>query len=127
MRSSTLRGFAAAFLLAVLAATDALLVVSASKQPCAMPCCQMQSAVQHGMACRLRPAAAARCGVGSSPGLPASVEGARGKAGPSLLRDSRPGDLVLALAGWIAEGAVTAPPSPLFEPPVPPPRSLRFA
>ncbi|HEX4962872.1 MAG TPA: hypothetical protein VF173_18695 [Thermoanaerobaculia bacterium] len=127
MRSSTLRGFAAALLLAVLAATDALPVFPAARHQCVMPCCRMQSGMQHGMSCRLRPASAPRCGVGPSESLPASLESQWDKADRPILRDTRPADAFLAPAGWIADGTVVAPPSPLSEPPVPPPRSPRFA
>ena len=124
MLSPTLRGLAAALLLAALVATDALPV---SQHRCVMVCCRVQGAMHHGEACQLRRAGTPRCAVGSSHGLPVSFQSLLEKATRPALRRAQPGEMLLAPAGWIAEGAVIAPPSPPFEPPVPPPRSLRFA
>jgi hypothetical protein len=127
MLSRTLRSAFAALLLTALVATDALPVFPVSRRQCDMACCRMKGAMGHGEACRLRPAAAARCAVGMSDSLPASFQGQREIPVRSILRGSRPGEVVLASAGWVAEARTIVPPSPLFEPPVPPPRSLRFA
>ncbi len=127
MHSPILRGLAAALLLAALVATDALPVSPVSRRQCDMVCCRMPAAMGHGEACQLRPARPSRCTVGMSGGLPVSFENQREKAARPGLRDSRPGEVILAPAGWVAETKSIAPPPPPFEPPVPPPRSLRFA
>jgi hypothetical protein len=127
MRSPILRGLAAALLLAALVATDALPVSPATRGQCEMICCRMPKAMGHGEACQLRPAGPSRCTVGMSGGLPVSFQNQREKAARPGLRDSRPGEMILAPAGWVAEAKTLAPPPPPFEPPVPPPRSLRFA
>ncbi|MFY9823477.1 MAG: hypothetical protein WAM82_19000 [Thermoanaerobaculia bacterium] len=124
MRSPILRGMAATLLLAALAATDALPV---SQERCDMACCRMPVAMGHGEACQLRPAAPSRCTIGMSGGLPVSFQNQRDKVANPALRDSRPGEVILAAAGRVAETRTIPPPPPPFEPPVPPPRSLRFA
>ncbi|HEV7509915.1 MAG TPA: hypothetical protein VGS07_33895 [Thermoanaerobaculia bacterium] len=127
MFSPILRGVAAALLLAALVATDALPVSPASQGQCDMVCCRMPGAMGHGESCQLRPAGQPRCTVGMSGSLPVSFQSQREKAARPGLRDSRPGEVILAPAGWVAETKTIAPPPPPFEPPVPPPRSLRFA
>ncbi|HSS78316.1 MAG TPA: hypothetical protein VLV54_16420, partial [Thermoanaerobaculia bacterium] len=122
-----LRGLAAALLLATVVVTDALPVSPASRERCDMVCCRMQGAMGHGDACQIRRAGAPRCTVGMSGGLPVSFQNQREWATRPGLRDSLPGEVILAPAGWVAETKTFAPPSPPFEPPVPPPRSLRFA
>lgn len=127
MRSPILRSLAAALLLAALVATDALPASPAPRGQCEMVCCRMPAAMGHGEACRVRPAGPSRCTVGMSGGLPVSFQNQRERAARSGLRDSRPGEVILAPAGRVAETTTIAPPPPPFEPPVPPPRSLRFA
>jgi hypothetical protein len=127
MTSPTLRSAFAALLLAALVATDALPVFPVSRRQCDMACCRLSGAMGHGAACRLRPASAVRCAVGMSDSLPASFQSQRETPARSIVRGFRPGEVVLAPAGWTAETRAIVPPSPLFEPPVPPPRSLRFA
>ncbi|HEV7783747.1 MAG TPA: hypothetical protein VGQ28_00335 [Thermoanaerobaculia bacterium] len=127
MVSPILRGVAAALLLAALVATDALPVSPASQGRCDMVCCRMPGAMGHGEACQLRPAGPSRCTVGMSGGLPVSFQSQRERAARSGLRNSRPGEVILTSAGWVAETKTIAPPPPPFEPPVPPPRSPRFA
>jgi hypothetical protein len=124
MLSPILRGLAATLLLAALVATDALPV---SQERCDMACCRMPGAMGHGEACQVRPAGQPRCTVGMSGSLPVSFQSQRDKAARSGLRDPKPGEVILAPAGWVAETKIIAPPPPPFEPPVPPPRSLRFA
>ncbi|HEX3556550.1 MAG TPA: hypothetical protein VIA62_25285 [Thermoanaerobaculia bacterium] len=130
MLSPILRGLAAALLLATLVATDALPV---SQPRCVMACCRVQGAMRHGGAmkhgdaCQLRRAAVPHCAVGRSNGLPASFQSQQEKADRLGVRHFPTGEMVLASAGRVAEARSTAPPPPLFEPPVPPPRSLRFA
>jgi hypothetical protein len=127
MLSPILRGLAATLLLAALVATDALPASPASRGRCDMACCRMPAAMGHGEACQVRPAGLSRCTVGMSGGLPVSFQNQRERAARPSLRDSRPGEVILAPAGWVAETTAIAPPPPPFEPPVPPPRSLRFA
>ena len=130
MLSPTLRGLAAALLLATLVASDALPV---SQPRCVMACCRVQGAMQHGdamkhgEACQLRRAAVPHCAVGRSNGLPASFQSQQEKADRLGCRHFRAGERVLAAVGRVADARTIAPSSPLFEPPVPPPRSLRFA
>ncbi len=118
MHSRTLRGLAAALLLATLGATDALPV---SQPRCVMVCCRVQGAMHHGEACQLR---RARCAVGRSDGLPASFQSQRERADRQGCRHFQAGETILAPAGRVAEARAITPPPPLFEPPVPPPRSL---
>jgi hypothetical protein len=127
MFSPILRGLAAMLLLAALVATDALPVSQASRGQCDMVCCRMPAAMGHGEACQMRPAGASRCTVGMSGGLPVSFQNQRERVARPGLRDSQPGEVILAPAGWVAETKTIVPPPPPFEPPVPPPRSLRFA
>ncbi|HYX25304.1 MAG TPA: hypothetical protein VFC23_14205 [Thermoanaerobaculia bacterium] len=127
MLSPTLRGVAAALLLAALVATDALPVSPAAQHQCVMVCCRVQGAMHHGEACQLRRAAVPRCTVGTSDGLPASFQSQRERADRLGCRHFQTGETILAPAGRVAEARAIAPPPPLFEPPVPPPRSLRFA
>ena len=127
MFSPILRGLAATLLLVALIATDALPASPASRRQCDMACCRMPAAMGHGVACQVRPAVPSRCTVGMSGGLPVSFQNQRESAARSGLRDSRPGEVILAPAGWVAETKTIPPPPPPVEPPVPPPRSLRFA
>jgi hypothetical protein len=127
MISPILRGLAAALLLATLVATDALPVSSASQAGCDMDCCRMPGALAHGESCQIRRAGEPHCSVGMSGGLPVSFRSQRERAARSGLRDSRPGEVILAPAGRVAETKTIAPPPPPFEIPVPPPRFLRFA
>ena len=127
MISPILRGLAAALLLATVVATDALPVFPASRQRCDMACCRLPGAMGHGDSCQVRRAAGPRCTVGMSSGLPVSFQSQREMSARTGLRASQPGDVILAPAGRVAETTSTAPPSLPFEPPVPPPRSLRFA
>lgn len=127
MLSPILRSLAAALLLVALVATDALPVSPAPRGQCDMVCCRMAGTMGHGEACQVRPAGPARCTVGMSGGLPVSFQSQRERAPRPGLRDSRPGEVILAPAGWVAETTTIVPPPPPFEPPVPPPRSLRFA
>lgn len=127
MLSPISRGLAAALLLATVVVTDALPGSPASREQCDMACCRMAGAMGHGDACQVRRAGAPRCAVGMSNGLPVSFQSQRERAARPGLRDSQPGEMILAPAGWIAETKTFAPSSPPFEPPVPPPRSLRFA
>jgi hypothetical protein len=134
MRSPTLRGIAAALLLAALVATDALSVSRVSDR-CACgkvvgACCHLrhqQAAMKPGASYHLRQGDAPRCTVGRSDSLPASFESQRETADRAGVRQSRPGEVVLAPAGWIAEASPIPPPSPRFDPPVPPPRASRRA
>ena len=133
MLSTTLRGIAAALLLTALVATDALPVLLVSDR-CACggivgSCCHLrhpQKAMKKG-ACHLRQGDSPRCTVGRSDSLPASFQSQREQADQPGLRYSRPGKMLLAPAGWSAEMSPIVPPSPLFDPPVPPPRSPRYA
>ena len=120
------RGLAATFLLVALAVTDALPASPAARGKCDMVCCRMPQAMGHGESCQVRRAEGPRCSVGMSGGLPVSFQNQREKAARPGLRDTRPGEAILAPAGWVAETKTIAPPPP-FEPLVPPPRSLRFA
>src|SRR5258706_15363573 len=122
MVSPILRGLAAALLLATVVAIDAVPVFPASRQRCDMACCRMPGAMGHGDSCQVRRAGGPRCTVGMSGGLPVSLQNQREKAARSGLRDSQPGEVILAPAGWVAEPRTFSPPSPPFEPPVPPPR-----
>jgi len=134
MRSPTLRGIAAALLLTALVATDALSVSRVSDR-CACgkvvgACCHLrhqQAAMKPGASCHLRQADAPRCTVGRSDSLPASFQSQREQGDRLGLRQSQLGVMILAPAGWIAETSPIPPPSPLFDPPVPPPRSTRRA
>jgi len=133
MITPILRGMAATLLLAALVVTDALPASPAAPGQCDMACCRMagmpgtMEMPGHGESCQLRRAGEPRCSVGMSGSLPVSFQNQRDKAARSGLRDSRPGEVILAPAGWVAETKTIAPPPPPFEPPVPPPRSLRFA
>jgi hypothetical protein len=127
MLSLIVRGLAAMLLLATLVATDALPVSPAAQARCDMVCCRLPGAMAHGDACQIRQGGAPRCSVGMSDGLPVSFQSQRERAARSGVRDSRPGEVILAPAGWVAETRTIAPPPPPFEPPVPPPRSPRFA
>jgi hypothetical protein len=134
MLPPTLRGIAAALLLTAMVATDALSVSLVSDR-CACgrvvgDCCHLrhqQRAMKPGASCHLRQGDSPRCTVGRSDSLPASFESQKETADRPGLRHARPGEMLLAPAGWIAETSAVAPPSPLFEPPVPPPRSSRPA
>lgn len=125
MFSPILRCLAATLLLAALVVTDALPV--ASQGPCDMVCCRMPGMKGHGESCQIRRAGEPRCSLGMSGSLPVSFQNQREKAARHGLRDTRPGEIILAPAGWVAETMTIAPLPPPFEPPVPPPRSLRFA
>lgn len=132
MRSSTLRGIAAALLLVTLVASEALSVSLVSDR-CACgkvvgACCHLrrqQHAMKAGASCHLQQDEASRCSMGQSHSLPASLEGQRETADRPGLRQARPGETLLAPAGWIAEASPIPPSSPVFDPPVPPPRSSR--
>ncbi|MEA2603139.1 MAG: hypothetical protein QOF89_4131 [Acidobacteriota bacterium] len=132
MLTPTLRGIAAALLLTVLVATDALPVLRVSDRcGCGQvvgACCHLrhpQKAMKPGAACHLRQGDAPRCSISRSDSLPASFQSQREQADRPGLWHSRPGEMLLAPTGWIAEASPISPASPLFDPPVPPPRSLR--